>query len=224
MEILVIDDKVERKNELALKIVEISDTLEIYAHVIKTDSATVAEFTNWEQLDAIFMRISGLRKDVQDFKCADIIRSKNKQMLMVFYSEVLENEVAKQLFSYYPMSYMEIPLDNINLRAKIKAIYERKEPYKLLIKEKERWIRQEMGDILYFDTKNNVVYTDRRIKLSDRKDDYMQYVRAMLERAGFCLVEGRYWVNRFWRESVIFQNNEFKNDLSQLMMPYVKDK
>ena len=60
-----------------------------------------------------------------------------------------------------------------------------------------RCIIKNVLDLLYYDTKKNVIYADKKIKVYNKKKEYQQYIVDQLKMEGFFLMKDRYWINRF---------------------------
>lgn len=118
-------------------------------------------------------------------------------MLMTFYSQTITKNVAKRLYEYFPVNYLQIPIDIEKIMVDVKRICEFSDPHRVFIKTKQGCIIKNVLDLLYYDTKKNVIYADKKIKVYNKKKEYQQYIVDQLKMEGFFLMKDRYWINRF---------------------------
>lgn len=194
---LIVDDASKDIDELIIILKKASYLLNQYPHITLSDKEVIYNIVNFEEYDLVFIKIDGCKSDSKDFRCADYIRSKNSKMLMTFYSQTITKNVAKRLYEYFPANYLQIPIDIEKIMVDVKRICEFSDPHRVFIKTKQGCIIKNVLDLLYYDTKKNVIYADKKIKVYNKKKEYQQYIVDQLKMEGFFLMKDRYWINRF---------------------------
>lgn len=71
------------------------------------------------------------------FDYPNYIRNLNRQILIVFYSDILTNQVAKYLYKFFPINYLRVPFDSYKVQEIVKRISEEKDPARIFIETKE---------------------------------------------------------------------------------------
>ena len=118
-------------------------------------------------------------------------------MLMTFYSQTITKNVAKRLYEYFPVNYLQIPIDIEKIMVDVKRICEFSDPHRVFIKTKQGCIIKNVLDLLYYDTKKMLFMLIKKLKYTIRKRSIKQYIVDQLKMEGFFLMKDRYWINRF---------------------------
>ena len=194
---MIIDNDREKRGELASELERVSESIQQYPHINKVDKQSIYSIGDLEGYDVAFIRISGTQKNPEEFEPANYTRKQNQRMEIVFYSEELTNDVAKYLYEYFPVNYLQIPLDSNKIEEIVKNAKKKHEPIRMFIKTKQGCAIRNATDIRYFDIKKNVIYADECIEVSNSNREYQKYIINMLQTEGFVFYQNRYWVNRY---------------------------
>lgn len=166
---LIVDDASKDIDELIIILKKASYLLNQYPHITLSDKEVIYNIVNFEEYDLVFIKIDGCKSDSKDFRCADYIRSKNSKMLMTFYSQIITKNVAKRLYEYFPVNYLQIPIDIEKIMVDVKRICEFSDPHRVFIKTKQGCIIKNVLDLLYYDTKKMLFMLIKKLKYTIRK-------------------------------------------------------
>lgn len=204
LQFLIIDKDEENREEIAFEIKKASDAIGHYSHITKTGFNSVNRVKRWGSYDAVFIGYHGARLDSQEFIWADFIRNHKFQKLMIFYGEEITQEMGLSIYRYAPVNYIQIPSNGVRLKEIVKQVQRIQRPIRVFIDMEDGCEIAEPLEILCFDTEENVIYTKKRIKVSNREEGYQKYLIHMLKLEGFIFRKNRYWVNRYWKERMPF--------------------
>lgn len=204
LQFLIIDKEEEKRDEMARELRKASDAIGQYSHITKVDFHSAGIIERWGSYDAVFIGIHGAKMNAQEFVWADFIRNHKFQKLMVFYTEEITQEMGLYIYQYAPVNYLLLPSNGVRIQEIVKQVQCVKRPVRVLIDMEDGCEITEPLEILCFDTEEHVIYTKKRIKVSNREEKYQRYLIHMLKLEGFIFCENRYWVNRYWIERAAY--------------------